>query len=119
MRYSLTPAPTLFAFDRLPCAIRVTAVAASWGSVRSRRSKRSTASLRSNRLGFSGLGRELARFDNSQNVKTTTVRLPKDLAGLGEGLLVLYGDFGIGFAFGIGRDCCLSNSTCSSMPHLA
>src|SRR6266545_7013158 len=29
----------------------------------------------------------------------TTVRLPKDLAGLGEGLLVLYGDFGIGVCF--------------------
>ncbi len=29
----------------------------------------------------------------------TPVRRPKDLAGLGEGLLVLYGDFGIGVCF--------------------
>jgi hypothetical protein len=39
---------------------------------------------------------ELPRFGNSRNVEMRTVRLPKDLAGLGERLLVLYGDFGIG-----------------------
>jgi hypothetical protein len=42
---------------------------------------------------------ELPRFENSRNVEMRTVRLPKDLAGLGEGLLVLYDDFGIGVCF--------------------
>jgi hypothetical protein len=42
----------------------------SWGIGRS---KRSIAALRSNRLGFLGLGRALARFGNSRNVERLTI----------------------------------------------
>jgi hypothetical protein len=45
------------------------------------------------------LSSTLRRFENSRNVEMRTVRLPKDLAGLGKGLLVLDGDFGVGVCF--------------------
>jgi hypothetical protein len=48
---------------------------------------------------FRGRQTGLPCFENSRNVEMTTVRLPRDLTGLGEGLLVLYGDLGVGVCF--------------------